>query len=593
MEREINIRLIFILGVIISLGVMIPLLFASNSYLLLSDEIRQNIISKSETITSLQADQVRAVFGRTESLVKATTLFAEQIWNGSIEENVTSYYHNLDVSPAPPNLHYDPNYGREIDTEYSAFKLAYDAFESSYQQQYLNYVETESPWDHINSTIEEVINKSAKLDLIWRDLYATNPDHTWLYMGFEIGLHRSFPWHGPFSKSYDPRKRAWYVGSATGPKDIVLIMDESGSMSGSKIENTKVAMNDVLSTLGAQDRFSVIRFSSFVDTFNELEIATPSLVSDAKSWVNDAYASGSTNINGALLEALNILKNGGYSDRTPIIIFMTDGEPTAGETNTNQILLNVQSANSIGARIFVFGLGSDLNYGFLNDLASQNNGEAVYIWDSSYLSDAMTGFYRFFQKSGYSEKVIWSWPYVDASGKGMVITASKSVIYNGSLLGVVGADLTLNSLFSYMDQLKISSSGYNYIFDMGKIAVLHPSFKSLEPGDWQEDAIRRPISELESSSGAYNNLVQNAINYGRATDIIKLHSIDYVVSMSRVGSTSLIYATSTPVNAFLDESSNMMLNSLRVEGYIIMGVISAVGVALSILYYKYLQKRGW
>ena len=116
---------------------------------------------------------------------------------------------------------------------------------------------------------------------------------------------------------------------------------------------------------------------------------------------------------------------------------MTDGEPTAGSiTDPDEIIQNIQSKNSVDARIFMFGLGSDINLELIDGLSQQNDGVSVYVQDSDDLSTAMSRYAQFFTSEVEAE-LSWSFPYVDAAGSGLIVSASKAVLVDDKLFGIV------------------------------------------------------------------------------------------------------------------------------------------------------------
>ncbi|MHA2096306.1 MAG: VWA domain-containing protein [Candidatus Hodarchaeales archaeon] len=555
----------------------------------LPTEIESNAEDKLLITTTIQARQIASKLGRTESVINAMSAFAEQIWADDTIPDIPSFYHDENVLDNPPtDVYYDDVYERRLSELYSGYKIAPTAFEESYQNDYLTSIEeTEDPLSHINSTVTAAINRSAKMDLVFRQLYQAYPEHVWLYMGYEHGFHRSFPWHGPYSRTYDPRTRPWYIGAVTGAKDAVIIMDESGSMEGTPLENTKSAMKSVLNTLGPKDRFTVLSFSSVVNTWdNSLQIASPSNIDDASSFIDERIHGGGTNINSVLLRGLEILEEHGSSDRTPMLIFMTDGLATQGEDNPDLILSNVAAANVMGARMFVFGLGTEIDQQLLLNLGSQNDGGTVFVFNSEDLIDAMNLYYKFFTAQ-IDNAISWSWPYVDASGWGIVITASKAVTVNGTLLGVVGADLTLKSLIDTLEDLQPSDSGYNFIFDTGSIAVIHPSFTSLPIGDWQEEEVRVPIYSLESSSSRFDSLVDSTNLGTPAAGTVYYGTEKRVVAMAPIGETSMHLASVAPLLEFLDPTTIAALKDvsnfalLWLGGSISIGILAALVLVIN------------
>ncbi|MEJ2721248.1 MAG: VIT domain-containing protein, partial [bacterium] len=162
----------------------------------------------------------------------------------------------------------------------------------------------------------------------------------------------------------------------TPGKDVVFVIDRSGSMEGEKIEQAKGAARFCLRSLNKKDRFNIIAFATGVDRFDAgLAESTPTTVKRALRFVDGISARGGTDINDALLDALDIEP----SNRPQMIIFLTDGAPTVGETNVDRILQNIRSTNTDGVRIFVFGVGYDVNAMLLDKLALDNRGTVAYV----------------------------------------------------------------------------------------------------------------------------------------------------------------------------------------------------------------------
>jgi Ca-activated chloride channel family protein len=164
------------------------------------------------------------------------------------------------------------------------------------------------------------------------------------------------------------------------PRDVTLVLDVSGSMNGRKIEQARAAGRQLLSTLHESDRFRLIDFSSDVHTFrDDFVAATPDNVREATRYLAALDASGSTNIEGALREALRPAVVRG---RLPVILFVTDGEPTVGDTRPDHLAAMAADANAHAEeprRIFTFGLGSDVNVGLLEQLAFQGRGTSQFV----------------------------------------------------------------------------------------------------------------------------------------------------------------------------------------------------------------------
>lgn len=179
------------------------------------------------------------------------------------------------------------------------------------------------------------------------------------------------------------------------PKDIVFVFDTSGSMQGAKIEQARRALNTVLGALSPKDRFNIIRFSTDVTQFRPAAVdATADNVKAGHDFVNDLKAIGGTAIDDALQAAFASLPAPNPAEkRTPFVIFMTDGLPTIGQTNVDQILAGAGKANTAHARLFTFGVGNDVNALLLDRLALNGSGAADYVGPDEDLETKIGGFY--------------------------------------------------------------------------------------------------------------------------------------------------------------------------------------------------------
>lgn len=164
------------------------------------------------------------------------------------------------------------------------------------------------------------------------------------------------------------------------PRDVTLVLDVSGSMSGRKIQQARAAGHQLLGTLHPGDRFRLIDFSSEVRTFRDDFVdASNDNVSAADRYLDALEAVGGTNIEGALREALRAPTPSG---RLPLILFLTDGEPTVGETSPDRLATIATDANrdrGTTRRIFTFGLGSDVNVSLLEQLALEGRGTSQFV----------------------------------------------------------------------------------------------------------------------------------------------------------------------------------------------------------------------
>ncbi len=172
------------------------------------------------------------------------------------------------------------------------------------------------------------------------------------------------------------------------PKDVLLVLDVSGSMKGEKLAQAKDALAYVLEHLNPQDRFNIIAFSSGVRTYAR-GLQPVSEAARAREWVQGLEAMGGTDIHRALLEALSQADR----ERPIVLIFLTDGQPTEGVTDIQQILEDVKAAAPSNVRLFAFGVGDDVNTVLLDTLAQQHRGSTGYVRPGERIDEAVSAFY--------------------------------------------------------------------------------------------------------------------------------------------------------------------------------------------------------
>src|SRR5204863_4552259 len=159
-------------------------------------------------------------------------------------------------------------------------------------------------------------------------------------------------------------------------RDVVAVLDVSGSMSGDKLDQAKAALVQLLGGLRRGDRFRVVTFGSGVRRYAAgWTEASSDDIRAAQDWVRRLETGGGTNIAGALTEALAEPPRDGALG---VVVFLTDGLPTVGETDPER--LADQAERSRGPfRVFAFGIGYDVNTYLLDRLTDRARGITEYI----------------------------------------------------------------------------------------------------------------------------------------------------------------------------------------------------------------------
>jgi Ca-activated chloride channel family protein len=158
-----------------------------------------------------------------------------------------------------------------------------------------------------------------------------------------------------------------------------------------KMEKARAALLFGVRTLRDADRFNIVSFSG------EEHLMTTGLVAadDAGrargvEFVQSLRPAGGTNIRDSLVAGLRLFDQ---SERPRMLVFMTDGLPTVGETNIQRIIESARSARTAGTRLFTFGVGYDVNTALLDKLASENGGVADYVEPKEDIEIKVSGFF--------------------------------------------------------------------------------------------------------------------------------------------------------------------------------------------------------
>lgn len=273
------------------------------------------------------------------------------------------------------------NRGRPIDN--LSFNLDIESAEAIKAVYAPNYpVQVERPDDYRALVGWEATQVTPEADFT---LYYTVDERE---LGLNLLSHQPEGEDGFFTMLIAPQIET--AAEAVVEKDVVLVLDTSGSMDGEKLSQAQAALTAILDRLNPGDRFNVVRFSTDVTSFAP-EIQSLAAADEAQTFVQTLRAEGSTDINLALLESLNFFPRG--SDRPAVLIFLTDGLPTSGTTDPNIILNNVRQAAANNVRLFTFGVGDDVDTLLLDELARDLRGSSSYVRPGERVDEQVSAFY--------------------------------------------------------------------------------------------------------------------------------------------------------------------------------------------------------
>ena len=324
-------------------------------------------------------------------------------------------------------------------------------------------------------SVKRTACEAKHVDATLRNLYGSmieEGDAKWLFYGSNDGVLINFPgivWDEDVADnacgaSYDARIRPWHMAGATGPKNLVLILDTSGSMQlQNRLSLLKNAAKAVLDATTFADFVGVVQFDSDADTFaglTTLARAMPGFKDELAQYVDGFRPSGGTNMIAGMERAFKLVDDSrGKSYEAgchTTYVLVTDGEWAADP----QATITARQASSAGAdeHFFVVGLGSGVSEQALRGLSCATG--AIYTHaadgDESALRRAMISFYKYFALFKSIQKVegfSWSEPYVSIPSIWGKMTTAVAPVYDKSrepwhMMGVAGVDATICDLLA-------------------------------------------------------------------------------------------------------------------------------------------------
>uniref|UniRef100_I3JKH3 Inter-alpha-trypsin inhibitor heavy chain H3 n=1 Tax=Oreochromis niloticus TaxID=8128 RepID=I3JKH3_ORENI len=230
-------------------------------------------------------------------------------------------------------------------------------------------------------------------------------------------------------------------------KNVVFVIDKSGSMQGRKIEQTRIALIHILNDLAEDDHFGLITFNANIFSWKlELVQANSKNVESAKNFARNIQATGYTDINQALLQGANMLNTHDREGSASILILLTDGQPTTGVTNLEKIQSNVREAVAGKFPVYCLGFGFDVDFEFLGKMSLQNKGVARRIYVDSDADLQLKGFYE-----EVATPLLTDVTMIYVGGTNLTQT-NFSQYYNGSEI-VVAGQITDNDIETFTPQV--------------------------------------------------------------------------------------------------------------------------------------------
>lgn len=297
-------------------------------------------------------------------------------------------------------------------------------------------------------------------------------------------------------------------------KDIVFVIDTSGSMSGEKIKQAKEALKFGIQSLGKDDRFNVVSFSG-EDHLLERTMLDASEFNRkrATEFVDALAANGGTNIDGALTTALSQFSAG---DRPAMLVFLTDGQPTVGETTPEKIVERVRNARTSNLRLFTFGIGYDVNAQLLDAMASTARGAADYVEPSENLETRVSNFFDKIHFPVLSDLTI---DYGRAESD-LVYPRELPDLFRGAQITVLGRYSNAGEVRDAVIRLRGKIKGREHVIEYGGLRFPESSTENdFLPRLWATRRVGFLMSEIRAH-GENKELVDEIVELGTRYGIV-------------------------------------------------------------------------
>ncbi|XP_006092206.1 voltage-dependent calcium channel subunit alpha-2/delta-4 [Myotis lucifugus] len=347
---------------------------------------------------------------------------------------------------------------------------------------------------------------SEALNPVFVENFQRDPTLTWQYFGSSTGFFRIYPgikWTPDENGviTFDCRNRGWYIQAATSPKDVVIVVDTSGSMKGLRMAIAKHTISTILDTLGENDFVNIIAYNDYI---RYIEPCFKGILVQAdrdnrkhfKQLVSELVVKGVGVVDQALREAFQILKRFQEARQGSLcnqaIMLLTDGAVEDYEPvfeKYNQLDRKV--------RVFTYLIGREVTFADrMKWIACNNKG---YYTQISTLADAQENVMEYLHVLSrpmvinHDHDIIWTEAYMDsklfasqAQSLVLLTTVAMPVFSrknetrsHGILLGVAGSDVALRELMKLAPRYKLGVHGYAFLNTNNGYILSHPDLRPL------------------------------------------------------------------------------------------------------------------
>ncbi|XP_028304175.1 voltage-dependent calcium channel subunit alpha-2/delta-4 isoform X2 [Gouania willdenowi] len=407
---------------------------------------------------------------------------------------------------------------------------------------------------------------SEALNDVFIDNFQKDPTLTWQYFGSASGFFRLYPgiqWIPDENGvvTFDSRKRNWYIQAATSPKDVVIVVDVSGSMKGLRLTIAKHTINTILDTLGENDFVNIIAYSDYVHYVEPcfkgtLVQADLDNREHFKLLVEDLHVKGEGKVKKAMKESFKILNEataqGQGSLCNQAIMLITDGA-----MEDFQEVFEEFNWPERRVRVFTYLIGREMTFAEnVKWIACNNKGYYTHISTLADVQENVMEYLHVLSRPmviNHDHDIIWTEAYMDSvlfnsqaqslllmtSVAMPVFSKKKETLSHGILLGVVGTDVALRELMRLAPRYKLGVHGYAFLITNNGYILSHPDLRPLykegkkmkpKPNynsvdlaevEWEDTEEKLRTAMVKGETGTLSLDVRTSVDKGRRVMFLK------------------------------------------------------------------------
>ncbi|XP_040886098.1 voltage-dependent calcium channel subunit alpha-2/delta-4 isoform X2 [Toxotes jaculatrix] len=407
---------------------------------------------------------------------------------------------------------------------------------------------------------------SEALNDVFIDNFQKDPTLTWQYFGSSTGFFRLYPgiqWIPDENGvvTFDCRNRNWYIQAATSPKDVVIVVDVSGSMKGLRLTIAKHTINTILDTLGENDFVNIIAYSDYVRYVEPcfkgtLVQADLDNREHFKLLVEELHVKGEGKVKKAMKESFKILNEAAAQGQGSLcnqaIMLITDGA-----MEDFQDVFEEFNWPDRRVRVFTYLIGREMTFAEnVKWIACNNKGYYTHISTLADVQENVMEYLHVLSRPmviNHDHDIIWTEAYMDSvlfntqaqslllmtSVAMPVFSKKKETLSHGILLGVVGTDVALRELMRLAPRYKLGVHGYAYLLTNNGYILSHPDLRPLykegtklkpKPNynsvdlsevEWEDTEEKLRTAMVKGETGTLSLDVRTSVDKGRRVMFLK------------------------------------------------------------------------